>query len=159
MKDSIKAGDIYISEPLLENYFSTTNASKSFENDLYRIFVLEDNSILLSEYAGMSHIPRPLEINGGRGLARWVVRPDMEFGFMAVNDTTVGFSLTYYNEDHGELFAEIFHNGRLLGKFREQDGFIKIVMEEIVFERGDNNIKVIFEGNVSKTWLTNISFK
>jgi hypothetical protein len=156
MKDSISAGDIYISESALENYFSSVNERSVFENDIYRIFRLDEDSVILSAYSGMSRVPRTLVTPEGRVLGRRVTSGAAEMEFLSVSDRDAGIAMTFFDGNAGASPAGVFVNGAFAGEFHGDGEYLRLSFEGLPFKKGKNFIKIEFSGDISKLSLTRL---
>ena len=156
MKDSISAGDIYISERALENYFSSVNGRSVFENDLYRIFRLDEGSVILSAYSGMSRVPRPVGTPEGRVLGRHVTSGAVEMEFLSAGERDAGVAMTFFTEGSPAPSARVFVNGELAGNFPGDGEYLRLSLTGLPFKQGKNFIEAEFAGDVSKLSLTRL---
>jgi hypothetical protein len=149
MKSSFKPGDIYVAEPDLESLHATTNAERVYQNGVYGIFRLDENSIILYDYAGMSRVPKAAAIGSEYGLLRRVTAGEATFRYMTLKNRSADFSISFYDEDGDAVAGSVFAGGKFLGDFAAPDGSISLELGKIDLAPGINDITVRFDGDVS----------
>jgi hypothetical protein len=159
-KDSFKSGDIYITEALLEDMHETTLARRLFENDVYYIYGLDDDSLLLWDYRGMSYTQEIKLVRDEYAVLRKVTSNRVEFEIMALRVQSADISINFYDERQrsGPKSAEVFVNGESKSVSPERNNVYAIALGGIFLNRGVNNITIEFEGDISMTSLESFQF-
>jgi hypothetical protein len=157
MKDSFDTGDIYISEAVLEDLHRTTDAPKVFENDIYCIFKLEEESLLLFDYSGL-YKSQQIELIGEEyAVVRGLAENNVRLEFLAKKDRSAGFQMRFYDPG-GPRSVKVYANGEFEGIFPAMGEYIDIKLEDVKLRPGVNDITIEFGGDVSRMSLLTLDF-
>jgi hypothetical protein len=160
MKSSFKNGDIYIVSAKYDAVFATTDAPQVFANPAYNIFTLEEGSIVQYDYHGLSHFASEGRIGGEPALIRTLASNKISLEYMVMKDKSIGFSMKFYDfsPDNRKMTVRAYANRELIGEFAFIGRRADVRLADIALSPGVNDIRLEFDGDVSRTALTGLEF-
>jgi hypothetical protein len=158
VKSSFKKGDIYAADAVFEEEAQTTDARLAFENDIYKIFELGEQDVLLYGRTGMEERVRVVLVEGEYAALRNIREQAVGFMFWAMSGKTLGLRAKFLDEsDQAALAVNAYLNGEHAGTFRKEGGYVTVTLEDIKVKRGRNEVRLEFEGDIGRTSLAGMS--
>jgi hypothetical protein len=158
MVESFNSGDIYASHASYERVARTTDAKDVlFESEVYKVFQLNENSLLLYEYAGMSEKVFIASKDGEFATLRPLIDTKAGPRILCLKERTADVSFSFYDGDvPGSPRGKIYVNGEYRGEAAFDDGYMNVKLEGVAMKRGVNDFIVEFDGDVSNVSLTGL---
>jgi hypothetical protein len=157
MKSSFRDGDIYAVDPLIEDIHNTTDGEKLFENDALRVYRLTSESMLMSNYGGISHKIDIELVDGVYEAMRRLESRAVTFEIMTLKDRNTSMSFTF----HGELAGagvKVLVNDECLYSLKAEGRFFDLTLKDVPLKAGRNDILLAFDGDISRAALTSVQF-
>jgi hypothetical protein len=158
MKDSFKSGDIYVTDGY-EIYKCDTKPL--FENDVYRISELGEESILFYDYIG-GFVTNFTVIRYGDDLARVkrLASGNIGFSFISLKPKTRDFYITFYNvaELDSPIKVKAFCNNDPIGAFEIDERYEYVRLDGLPLVEGINSVTFEIDGDFSKIGVTDLRF-
>jgi len=153
---AFKDGDIYITEYVFEELHQTADARKIFENDIYSVFQLDENSILITGFSGMGRSMEVKDVHGEYAAMRRVEKNSVKMGCFSPHDRAADFSMIFYNSAGSEKTwkATVRKGGEYMGEFAARGEYLSIKLDGIPIDSGYNELTLDFEGDISGVSLT-----
>jgi hypothetical protein len=155
MKDSIKVGDLYIIEAYNRGKF-VWDMQLLFENNIYRVFKIEGESVLLYSNSGMES----QMFAGGLKRVGKLEEKIIDFKFLTPRDHAGSISIKFITNDAHAAKPLIIHayvNGEKVDEFILADENLLVELTDIILKAGINDVSFEFEGDVSDTWVTDLN--
>jgi hypothetical protein len=158
MKNSFKAGDIYVTD---EYEIYKFDAKLLFENDIYKISELGEESILFYEFIG-DFATKPVFMlydEGSAGVKRITGR-NVGFSFISLKPRTRNFHITFYNvaELGSPIKARAFFNNAPIGEFEIDERYEYVRLDGLPMIEGINSVTFEIDGDFSKIGVTDLRF-
>jgi hypothetical protein len=174
MKDSFKPGDIYVTETNRPDIFAV-KAPLLFSNNIYSVYMLGEESILLSNYSGVleSSLTK-VEAPRGSFIAREIREKEVIFRFLSLRERSAGFSVDFVYLSEGTRNFEIkaYVNGAFASELTlegsgvqepggDEDYYLytaSLQIGDISLNEGENEIFFELGSDHSRVWVTNLKF-
>jgi hypothetical protein len=160
VKDSFKAGDIYVVDDYERDIYKF-DAKRLLKNEVYEIFELGEESILFYEYIG-NFVRQPTVIRYGNGLikAQSVAGKNIGFAFISLKPRSRDFYITFHNASNfgAPIKARAFFNGEAIGEFKIDERYKYVKLDGISLINGINRITFELDGDFSNLAVTNLRF-
>jgi hypothetical protein len=159
MKESLKPGDIYVTATMTQNTIETTNAGSLFINDIYSVFQLDDESLMLYDYRGLYHAVDFFSTDGEEMVVKRINNNNVALMLFAMKPKPAGLSMRFLDlRREDQRSAKVSSNGEFFGEFKVKDGYIDVVLTDIPLREGINEITLKFDGNVKGVALAGLNF-
>jgi hypothetical protein len=154
-----RPGDIYAADPVFEELLQTTDAKPIFENDIYKIFRLDEGSLLLDGCPGMDGKINIEQIGGEYMILRRFLEKNAALRFLSLRPREANLQFTIYGETPEPFSCEIFAGENFAGKRTSQGGFINVTLEGIMMPPGASEIKISLSVDPSEVKISLTSLK
>jgi hypothetical protein len=155
VKSSFKKGDIYVTDAIFEEEAQTTDARPAFENDVYKIFELGEQDVLLYDRTGMDEDMRVVMVKDEYAALRNLLERTVGFRFWAMAGKRVGIRMTFLDESaQSAPEVKAYINGDYAGTFRKEGSYVTVTLDDVDMRRGRNEIRLEFQGDVERTALS-----
>jgi hypothetical protein len=165
MKDSIKEGDFFISLTKTERSISSTNAPLIASNEMFSIYRIEYDSMILSDFEGLDH-NMSFYIDRGDHLAVRSMIEDVNIAkleYMTVREINENFIFEFFDfNESDEFVVKVSLNEEMIGRFESEEHKAKIKFENLLLAPGKNVFKFEFNGDFPDTSmiaLTSVKYK
>jgi hypothetical protein len=152
-------GDIYAADPIFEELLQTTDAKPIFENGIYKVFRLEEGSLLLDGCPGMAGRITIEKIGGEYMVLRRFSEKNAALRFLSLRPREVNLRFILYGETPEPFSCEIYAGEKFAGVWESRDGFIDVTLEGVMMQPGANEIKINLGTDPSETKISLTSLK
>jgi hypothetical protein len=159
MKNSFRPGDIYVTDGENRNIYDI-NADLLFKNDVYRVYALEKESLLMYDFSGLALDVNIIRPSGKIVNIRKLLGNEANFEFISLPERVVDFHVTFYNasEPPALIVAKAYLNEKLVRTFAIRGDNTSIALGGISLREGRNRISFVFDGDISKMSVADLNF-
>jgi hypothetical protein len=159
MKDSFKSGDLYIASTITEESLHTTDEAAVFINDIYSVFRLTGDSVLLSDYSGLSHKVEYVDNGTGEYFTRKMTEKKAVLRLMALKKTTLEISASFFDFGKAEpTKLKVYAGGEYIAESESSENNIDLSVD-MTLKPGINEISFMTEGDISGLSLYHVALK
>jgi hypothetical protein len=159
MKPSFAPGDVYIASMFSESAIKTTDAPPLYSNAVYSVYRLGENSVILSDYEGLSHRIEVAFQNYEPRFVKKVTGQTVKFELMAIRGGVYDFEAVFTNgETHEPLSVKAFFNGQPAGTFSREKNEVRCFLAGIPISAGKNEVTFEFTGDAGRAVLSRLNF-
>jgi hypothetical protein len=154
MREFFEPGDIYVANPMMEDNLRTINSGKTiFANGVYKIYRVDEDSIILHDYSGVSFGLNYIDASPDVLMARAVTDNKIGLRFVAIKDKPANICITFFKNAVIPLGARAYVNGDFIVESIAVGQRLYLKLDGVSFSSGVNDLVIELDGDISDVYL------